>query len=70
MMHDWIDYVNTFGVVGVLVGSVFAFYTGRVLPKKVVDKMLRVYSKQLASQTEEIINKLDEVLLAVKESNK
>lgn len=50
--------VNTAGVLGLLVFFVYAFYTGEIISKKVLDKIIESYRQQTEDTFEKSLDKL------------
>ena len=54
--------VNALGVIGLLGFMVTAFYRGDLIARDVLDRILALYEKQLVELSEQILNRLEEVI--------
>ncbi len=54
--------VNALGVIGLLGFMVTAFYRGDLIARSLLDRILALYEQQLRELSEQILNRLEEVI--------
>jgi uncharacterized membrane protein len=57
-LAEILQLINTAGVLGLLVFFVYAFYTGEIISKKVLDKIIESYRQQTEDTLEKSLEKL------------
>ena len=61
-MIELIEIINTGGILGLLIFFVWAFYTGEIISKKTLDRILEGYKQQTEKMFQKAISDvLDEI---------